>query len=99
MAGTGEDAAGAGTIMWTGPRPASMASGETVVECSCGFEAGFDRLRDAREALATHEGAGHDADWHIEKVADGVELAGADAGVCGRPECTNEESRLFRDDV
>lgn len=76
-----------------------MASGETVVRCSCGFEAGFDRLRDAREALAAHEDAGHDPDWHIEKVADGVELAGADAGVCGRPECTNEDSPLYRDDV
>ena len=85
--------------MWTGPRTGTMASGETVVECSCGFEAGFDRLRDAREALATHEDAGHDPDWDIEKVAGGVERAGADAGVCGRPECTNESSALYRDDV
>jgi hypothetical protein len=76
-----------------------MASGETVVECSCGFEAAFDRLRDAREALDVHEDAGHDPDWRIAKVAAGVERAGADAGVCGRPECTDEDSPLYRDDV
>jgi hypothetical protein len=76
-----------------------MASGETVVRCSCGFEAGFDRLRDAREALAVHEDADHHPNWRIEKVAGGVERAGADAGVCGRPECTNERSPLYRDDV
>ncbi|WP_336037905.1 DUF7542 family protein [Halobacterium yunchengense] len=73
--------------------------GETVVECSCGFEAGFDRLRDAREAVDAHESAGHDADWDIRRVAPGVERAGEDAGVCGRPECTDEASPLFRDDL
>jgi len=79
--------------------PGCMAPGETVVACSCGFEAAFDRLRDARAALAVHEDAGHDADWEIRRVAPGVKRAGEDAGVCGRPECTNEASPLYRDDV
>jgi hypothetical protein len=76
-----------------------MSSPGATVRCECGFEAGFDRLRDAREALHAHEAAGHDADWEIHGVSRGVERAGEDAGVCGRPNCTNEDSPLYRDDV
>lgn len=65
--------------------------------CACGFEESFDRLRDARAAVDDHRrDTGHDPTWEIHGVADGVERAGADAGVCGRPECANEDSPLYR---
>ncbi|OYR53803.1 DUF7542 family protein [Halorubrum halodurans] len=73
-----------------------MVGTRVVVRCAdCPFETTHDRLRSAREALAAHEAdAGHVVDWRIESVAPGVERAGADAGVCGRPECTNADSPL-----
>jgi len=75
-----------------------MSDARATVTCGCGYEEGFDRLRDARSAVADHRAeTGHDPAWEIHEVAAGVEQAGADAGVCGRPECTNEESALYRD--
>ncbi|MFC3476805.1 DUF7542 family protein [Halobacterium litoreum] len=75
-----------------------MSDARATVVCDCGYEEQFDRLRDARSAVADHrDDTGHDPTWKIHEVAAGVEQAGADAGVCGRPECTNEESPLYRD--
>ncbi|RAW44787.1 hypothetical protein DQW50_12290 [Halorubrum sp. 48-1-W] len=67
-----------------------------VVRCAeCRFEATHDRLRTARETLATHEAdTGHAVDWRIESLAPGVERAGADAGVCGLPARANADSPL-----
>lgn len=72
-----------------------------VVRCAeCRFEATHDRLRTARETLADHEAeTGHAVDWRIESLAPGVERAGEDAGVCGRPACANADSPLVDPDV
>ena len=67
----------------------------TVTCADCSFGSEHERLRDARVALDDHESeTGHDARWEIESLAAGVTRAGADAGVCGRPECTNADSPL-----
>ena len=73
-----------------------MNGTRVTVRChDCSFATTHDRLRDARTAVDDHESTtGHDVDWTIESVATGVSKAGADAGVCGRPECANEESPL-----
>ncbi len=81
-----------------------MPSGPTVgmertrvtVRCAdCSFETEYDGLPAARAALDDHESTtGHDATWEIGTLAAGVSQAGADAGVCGRPECVNEDSPL-----
>ncbi|MWV65425.1 hypothetical protein GRS48_11440 [Halorubrum sp. JWXQ-INN 858] len=69
-----------------------------VVRCGeCEFQGAYGSLRDARVALAEHErDTGHAVDWRIDEVAAGVKRAGADAGVCGRPECVNTDSPLVR---
>ncbi|GAB3694952.1 DUF7542 family protein [Halorubrum pallidum] len=67
----------------------------TVTCVDCSFESRYDGLPSARVALDDHESTtGHDTTWTIGALADGVTRAGADAGVCGRPECTNEASPL-----
>lgn len=69
----------------------------TVRCCECPFERAYDGLPDARAALADHGSTtAHDVTWEIESLSDGVTRAGADAGVCGRPECANEDSPLVR---
>jgi hypothetical protein len=76
-----------------------LMSGEraTVTCGDCEFEESFDRLRDARTAVERHRAStGHDPTWEIGSLAAGVERAGEDAGVCGRPGCTNEDSPLYR---
>lgn len=75
-----------------------MGRTRVTVRCSeCPFERAFDGLSDARVALADHESTtAHDVTWDIESLSDGVARAGADAGVCGRPECANEDSPLVR---
>jgi hypothetical protein len=73
-----------------------MERTRVVVRCNdCSLEAEYDRLSTARTALDDHESAtGHAVAWDIESLDDGVSRAGADAGVCGRPECVNEDSPL-----
>lgn len=67
----------------------------TVTCADCSFESAHDRLSDARVALDDHESTtGHDVTWEIDALADGVTQAGADAGVCGRPECVTKDSPL-----
>lgn len=71
--------------------------GNVALECrDCAFRAAFDALGTARVALEEHESeTGHAVDWEIDRVAPGVEQAGADAGVCGIPGCENPESALL----
>ncbi|MFC7187370.1 DUF7542 family protein [Halorubrum yunnanense] len=73
-----------------------MEQTRVSVRCAdCSFEAGYDGLPAARTALDDHEAAtGHEVAWEIESLTGGVSQAGADAGVCGRPECVNEDSPL-----
>jgi hypothetical protein len=73
-----------------------MGQTRVAVRCAdCSFGAAYDRLPSARTALDDHESTtGHEVTWEIESLADGVSQAGADAGVCGRPECVNEDSPL-----
>jgi len=69
-----------------------------AVRCiDCSFSATYRGLPDARTALGEHESStGHEVAWEIETLASGVAQAGADAGVCGRPDCANEESPLVQ---
>lgn len=74
-----------------------MGRTRVAVRCvDCRFESEYDRLSAARAALDDHESTtGHEVTWEIESLADGVSRAGADAGVCGRPECANDDSPLL----
>jgi len=74
-----------------------MSEGKVEIEClDCEFGDSFPNLRTARMALDEHESeTRHTVDWEIERVAGGVEQAGADAGVCGIPGLTNTESPLL----
>jgi len=69
-----------------------------AVDCvDCAFSTTYRKLSDARIALDEHESTtGHEVAWEIETLAAGVTQAGADAGVCGHPECTNEDTPLVR---
>ena len=69
-----------------------------IVDCrDCSFRRACSGLPEARSVLDAHEqDTGHGVDWQIGGVAQGVERAGADAGVCGRPECANGDSPLVR---
>jgi hypothetical protein len=73
-----------------------MERTRVTVRCAdCSFESGYGGLPAARTALDDHESStGHEVAWTIESLAEGVSRAGADAGVCGRPECVNEDSPL-----
>ncbi|SEO90624.1 hypothetical protein SAMN04487948_10775 [Halogranum amylolyticum] len=74
-----------------------MDEGNVLIECrDCTFRDSFANLGRARVALADHESeTGHGVDWQINRVADGVERAGDDAGICGVSGCTNTESALL----
>lgn len=74
-----------------------MDEDSVVLKChDCAFRESFANLGSARVALDDHESkTDHDADWQIERVAAGVERAGADAGVCGEPDCANSDSPLL----
>ena len=69
-----------------------------AVRCvDCSYSATYRSLSDARTALDEHESStDHDVRWEIDALAAGVTQAGADAGICGRPACANEESPLVR---
>ncbi|WP_200530971.1 hypothetical protein [Halorubrum sp. LN27] len=77
-----------------------MDETHVAVRCDdCPFAATYDRLRDARTAVDDHESmTGHGVDWEIQSLDAGVSRAGADAGVCGRPGCANEDSPLVDPD-
>ena len=77
-----------------------MAEKRATVTCTeCERTETFDRLARARSFIETHRSeTGHEATWELHRLAPGVERAGDDAGVCGRPECTSEESPLYLGD-
>ncbi|WP_435181793.1 DUF7542 family protein [Halorussus sp. AFM4] len=77
-----------------------MTDERATVTCpDCDLDETFDRLGAARARIETHRTeAGHEAEWELHRLDSGVERAGADAGVCGRPECTNAKSPLYRDE-
>ena len=74
-----------------------MDEDNVVVDCyDCDFRGSFGSLGQARLALAEHESASdHAVDWQINRVAAGLQQAGADAGVCGSPGCENPNSSLL----
>nr|WP_233340930.1 hypothetical protein [Haloprofundus sp. MHR1] len=74
-----------------------MDEGNIVIECrDCTLVESFANLGRARVALDDHESeTGHSVDWQINRVAAGVERAGADAGVCGISGCVNADSPLL----
>ncbi|GAB7091952.1 hypothetical protein JCM18237_22230 [Halorubrum luteum] len=76
-----------------------MSRTRVTVRCgSCEYTETYDSLRRARTAVADHEAeTGHSPGWSIDRLAAGVEQAGADAGVCGLPGRTNPDSPLVRD--
>lgn len=75
-----------------------MAEKRVTVSCrACDRTETFEKLGTAREFIETHRTeTGHEATWELHSLASGVERAGADAGVCGRPECTTTESPLHQ---
>jgi hypothetical protein len=77
-----------------------MAAQRATVTCTeCERTETFDRLARARSFIETHRTeTGHEATWELHRLAPGVERAGDDAGVCGRPGCTSEDSPLYLDD-
>ncbi|WP_135854214.1 DUF7542 family protein [Halorussus salinus] len=77
-----------------------MTDQRATVTCpDCDLHEAFRKLGAARERIEEHRTeTGHEAIWDLGRLDAGVERAGDEAGVCGRPECT-DESPLFRDDV
>lgn len=66
-----------------------MSDHRATVTCpACGLEETFSKLGAARQRIEDHrEATGHDPVWELRRLADGVERAGAAAGVCGRRDC------------
>jgi hypothetical protein len=65
-----------------------MATSATVTCPSCALHETFDRLAAARSLIEDHrEETGHEAVWEVGRLSPGVERAGDEAGVCGRPAC------------
>ncbi|QCC46214.1 DUF7542 family protein [Halobellus limi] len=77
-----------------------MGEKRATVACpECGQQETFDRLARARTFIETHRSeTGHEATWELHRLSPGVERAGDDAGVCGRPACTTESSPLYLGD-
>jgi len=77
-----------------------MGEKRATVACpECGQQETFDRLARARTFIETHRSeTGHEATWELHRLSPGVERAGDDAGVCGRPPCTTESSPLYLGD-
>ena len=77
-----------------------MAEKRATVTCpECGRRETFDNLGRARSFIERHrDETGHDATWDLHRLDAGVERAGREAGVCGRPECTTRDSPLYLGD-
>ncbi|WP_128478688.1 DUF7542 family protein [Halorussus pelagicus] len=78
-----------------------MTDERATVTCpDCDLDESFGNLGAARERIETHRReTGHEAVWELSALSAGVERAGDEAGVCGRSDCGDEESPLFRDDL
>jgi len=76
-----------------------MAETRATVTCpACDRTETFERLGTAREWIEQHRTeTGHEATWELHRLSPGVERAGSDAGICGSPECANEDSPLYLD--
>jgi hypothetical protein len=77
-----------------------MADQRVTVSCpACDRTETFEKLGPARAFIETHRTeTGHEATWELPSLAAGVERAGDEAGVCGRPECTTTDSPLYQGD-
>jgi hypothetical protein len=77
-----------------------MADKHVTVSCpACDRTETFEKLGTAREFIETHRTeTGHEATWGLPSLSAGVERAGDEAGVCGRPECTTTDSPLYQGD-
>lgn len=75
-----------------------MTDGHVIVSCpACEDSAAFDTLGEARSFIETHRTeTGHEATWELPDFDSGVQRAGDEAGVCGRPECTSSDSPLYQ---
>ncbi|MFT4885004.1 MAG: hypothetical protein ACI8U4_002523 [Natronomonas sp.] len=75
-----------------------MTDERVTVSCpACDRTETFEKLGTAREFIETHRTeTGHEATWELSSLAPGVERAGDEAGVCGRPDCTTTESPLYQ---
>jgi len=76
-----------------------MVEQRATVTCpDCERTETFDRLGAARSFIESHRSeTGHEATWELHRLSPGVERAGDEAGVCGRPGCTTEGSPLDLD--
>jgi hypothetical protein len=77
-----------------------MAATRATVTCPvCERTETFDHLGTARSFIETHRReTGHEAAWELHRLDAGVERAGDEAGVCGRPERTTGDSPLYLGD-
>lgn len=77
-----------------------MPRERATVRCpDCAVEETFGKLGAARSFIDDHRAeTGHWATWEVHGLDAGVERAGADAGVCGRPDGTTTDSPLFQPD-
>ncbi|WP_435116413.1 DUF7542 family protein [Halolamina sp. C58] len=75
-----------------------MSDDRVTVTCDdCALAETFDSLGAARAFVEEHRTeTGHDPTWELPSLASGVERAGDEAGVCGRPDCTDTESPLYQ---
>lgn len=70
----------------------------TVTCPECELMETFTKLREARARIEDHRLAtGHDPIWELSNLSSGVERAGDEAGVCGRPDCGADDSPLRLD--
>lgn len=71
---------------------------DVTVSCpACDLTESFDSLGAARAFVEEHRTeTGHEPTWKLPSLAEGVERAGDEAGVCGRPDCTDAESPLYQ---
>ncbi|NHX36376.1 MULTISPECIES: DUF7542 family protein [Halolamina] len=75
-----------------------MSEKRVTVTCAdCNLSETFDSLGTAREFVEDHRTeTGHEPTWQLPELAAGVQRAGDEAGVCGRPGCTDTDSPLYR---
>ncbi|WP_115863093.1 DUF7542 family protein [Halorussus litoreus] len=78
-----------------------MVDTHATVTCpDCDLEETFEKLAAARSRIESHRvETGHEPTWELGRLDSGVERAGDEAGVCGRPACTDPDSPLLRDDL